>query len=101
MKQNDENGGIMNISPTQDNEEESCDWYLNSSELISKLREHPQLKNFWTLHGAGFDIRKYPSILDPLFEVQLSLDISERHETYAWAWIDAITGEFVKIIFES
>jgi len=74
--------------------------FLKESEIEDKLRGHPKLKAFWEQQDTLVILRSQPSANDPVFEVQLALDLGDRLETYAWVWLEALEGEILKIFPE-
>jgi len=41
-------------------------------------------------------VRARPTRADPVYEIQLAWDLSDRLETFSWLWIDAISGRVMK-----
>lgn len=70
---------------------------LKEPEIESILRRLPRLKSFWKINDGCLVFRGQATLRDPVYEIQLIINLGERMETYGWVWIDAIDGKILRI----
>jgi hypothetical protein len=70
--------------------------FLSEPQIEKKLLKEATLAEFWRQHAPLLLFRSRPSAADPLYEIQLVWDLSDRIETYAWLWVDARQGNIVR-----
>jgi hypothetical protein len=70
-------------------------------EVIERiLKKHHKLKSFFQETGHLLIFRSTPTLQDPVYEIQLTRDLKDRLETYAWLWVDALEGKIIKMLPE-
>lgn len=74
--------------------------FLTEEEIENRLRDHKRLQAFWKQREVIMIIRSEPTPEDPVYEIQLALDLGDRLETYAWVWAEALEGKILKIFPE-
>lgn len=74
---------------------------LSEASLEKELKSFPVLQTFWSQPAAYYIIRTHPTPTDPVYEIQLILDLDTRVETYGWIWIDALEGQILKMFPDS
>jgi len=70
--------------------------FLSEDQIEDLLLSLPQLRRFWQSPHSLLLFRTKPKESDPIFEIQLVWDLGDRIQTYAWIWIDALSGKILR-----
>lgn len=70
--------------------------FLTEEEIKTILKQHPGLHYFWNELNHHMIVRRYPTSEDPVYEIQLTWQLGDRLESYAWVWIEALGGRVLQ-----
>ncbi|HEX5033180.1 MAG TPA: hypothetical protein VFW62_01755 [bacterium] len=69
---------------------------LPDSKVERLIKEVPSFSTFADAPNLLIIFRSRPTLANPVFEIQVALDMGDRLETMAWVWVDAYEGAILR-----
>lgn len=90
----------MSLKTNFDNTHITQSEFIDLIQIEKILKSCPLFEEFWNYSGAQMIVHSFAKSELPIYEIQLAFHCSERIESYAWVWIDAIAGEIISLYLE-